>query len=94
MDKPEVKDVSALVPLAMQKIQYLFHNFEGTKFMICAGITPRGMVLCTGYAQRFEGEFVVDVAREYSLQNCKQGVEAQLSESDSTLLMQVINGDI
>lgn len=96
MDKPvDLKEkLAALVSLAESKIHYDFYRFPDTKFMMCAAITSKGFVICTGYAQRHKGEYINEVAVSYSKQNAEQGVKAQLQKLDEETLLLIANEEI
>ena len=87
-DSPER---AALIERAYDRCTIYLHRIPSTKFLFAACIKPDGIVLCTSYAQRVEGEFVMEVANEYCRQELKSVASVLFNETPNDELVDLIN---
>lgn len=87
----EAEELDALISLCIERCRFVCHRFEGTKFIICVCIAPNGTVLASGFAQRHEGEFILEVGIEYATQQCKSGAIDIMRRAGKEDLLNIVN---
>lgn len=88
----EEEEKEALISMCIERCSFEYYRVPETKFLVCFCVTPSRVVIASGYAQRLEGDYIAEVAREYATQNCREGARTVLRNAPHDSLLAIVNG--
>ena len=81
----------ALIERATASVDFYFHRIPDSKYLFGAVLTRKKVVIVTSYAQRIEGDYVAEVAREYCRQELEAALAVILDDMQDEKLLEIIN---
>ena len=88
----DVEEKEALISMCIERCTFEYYHVPDTKFLVCFCVTPSRVVIASGYAQRLQGDYIAEVAREYATQNCRNGARDVLWNAPHEQLLAIVNG--